>query len=315
VKATAAATAGALTVMESVVRQGPPRHVHAHEDECFYVLEGTVTGTCGDEAFEAGPRSFVFLPRGLAHTFRAAEGEARVLLIAVPGGIEHYFDEINNAVSAAEQERIGTKYGIRVVLAAPHHRGRPRGPRRRARPPVTCPPATFFGHYHLAKARGQTETVNSPAIPTAPATPFLISWHAAPTGELWALRRAAPPPRYRDSPELRDTRTAIHLEQARRPARVIRGGAIPVNGASGRPDISSSAQRRRHGEHASGGIRPYRATGTFAPFSNPPLIRETYTLARYYPYPGPVFRIPWRGFLVPNCDSLVAKIIPLICCS
>jgi mannose-6-phosphate isomerase-like protein (cupin superfamily) len=116
VKATAAATAGALSVMESVVRQGPPRHVHTREDECFYVLEGTVTGTCGDEVFEAAPRSFVFLPRGLAHTFRAAEGEARVLLIAVPGGIEHYFGEINNAVSAAEQERIGDKYGIRVVL-------------------------------------------------------------------------------------------------------------------------------------------------------------------------------------------------------
>jgi mannose-6-phosphate isomerase-like protein (cupin superfamily) len=180
VKATAAATAGALTVLESVVRQGPPRHVHAHEDECFYVLEGTVTGTCGDEAFEAGPRSFVFLPRGLAHTFRAADGEARVLLIAVPGGIEHYFDEINNAVSVAEQESIGARYGIRVVLAAPHHRGRPRGPRRRgprrrARPPVTCPLATFLGHYHPAKARGQTETGNSPAILTAPAAPFLIN--------------------------------------------------------------------------------------------------------------------------------------------
>jgi quercetin dioxygenase-like cupin family protein len=115
VKATAAATAGALTVMESVVGQGPPRHVHTYEDECFYVLEGTVTGTCGDEAFEAGPGSFVFLPRGLAHTFRAADGEARVLLIAVPGGIEHYFGEINNAASVAEQEQIGAKYGIRVV--------------------------------------------------------------------------------------------------------------------------------------------------------------------------------------------------------
>ena len=116
-KATAASTGGALTIMESVVRQGPPRHVHAHEDECFYVLEGTVAGTCGDKAFEAGPRSFVFLPRGLAHTFHAPEGEARVLLIAVPGGIEHYFAEINNAASAEEQERIGARYGIRVVLA------------------------------------------------------------------------------------------------------------------------------------------------------------------------------------------------------
>jgi mannose-6-phosphate isomerase-like protein (cupin superfamily) len=119
VKATAATTAGALTVMESVIGQGPPRHVHAHEDECFYVLDGTVAVTCGDEAFEAGPRSFVFLPRGLAHAFRAAEGEARVLMIAVPGGIEHYFGEINNAASTAEQERIGAKYGIRVVLAVP----------------------------------------------------------------------------------------------------------------------------------------------------------------------------------------------------
>jgi mannose-6-phosphate isomerase-like protein (cupin superfamily) len=119
VKATAATTAGALTVMESVVRQGPPRHVHTHEDECFYVLEGTVTGTCGSEAFEAGPRSFVFLPRGLAHAFRAADGEARVLLIAVPGGIEHYFGEINNAVSVTEQESIGARYGIQVVLATP----------------------------------------------------------------------------------------------------------------------------------------------------------------------------------------------------
>jgi mannose-6-phosphate isomerase-like protein (cupin superfamily) len=114
VKATAASTGGALTVVESVVGQGPPRHVHDHEDESFYVLAGTVTGTFGDAAFEAGPGSFVFLPHGLPHVFRA-EGEARLLLISVPGGIEHYFGEINQATSVAEQERIGARYGIRVV--------------------------------------------------------------------------------------------------------------------------------------------------------------------------------------------------------
>ena len=115
VKATAAVTAGALTVMESTVTQGPPRHVHAHEDECFYVLDGTVVVTCGEDVFEAGPRSFVFLPRGIPHTFHAADGQADLLLIAVPGGIEHYFGEINKAVSVEEQERIGAKYDIRVV--------------------------------------------------------------------------------------------------------------------------------------------------------------------------------------------------------
>jgi len=115
VKATAAVTAGALTVMESTVTQGPPRHVHAHEDECFYVLAGTLVVSCGDEVFEAAPRSFVFLPRGIPHTFHAVDGQADVLLMAVPGGIEHYFSEINKAVSVEEQERIGAKYDIRVV--------------------------------------------------------------------------------------------------------------------------------------------------------------------------------------------------------
>jgi mannose-6-phosphate isomerase-like protein (cupin superfamily) len=115
VKATAAVTAGALTVMESTVTQGPPRHVHAREDECFYVIDGTVVVTRGEDVFEAGPRSFVFLPRGIPHTFHAAGGQADLLLIAVPGGIEHYFSEINKAVSVEEQERIGAKYDIRVV--------------------------------------------------------------------------------------------------------------------------------------------------------------------------------------------------------
>lgn len=115
IKATAALTAGALTVMESTVTQGPPRHVHAHEDECFYVLTGTVVVSCGDDVFDAVPRSFVFLPRGTPHTFHPADGHAEVLFIAVPGGIEHYFAEINSAVGEAEQERIGAKYDIRVV--------------------------------------------------------------------------------------------------------------------------------------------------------------------------------------------------------
>jgi quercetin dioxygenase-like cupin family protein len=115
VKATAAVTGGALTVMESTVDQGPPRHVHEDEDEAFYVLSGSLVVSCGDEVFEAGPRSFVWLPRGIPHTFRAAEGTANVLFIAVPGGIEHYFAEINQASTVEDQIRIGEKYRIRVV--------------------------------------------------------------------------------------------------------------------------------------------------------------------------------------------------------
>jgi hypothetical protein len=55
------------------------------------------------------------LPRGRPHWFWAAGPTARLLLIAVPGGIEAYFREINAAASGAERRRIGERYGIRVV--------------------------------------------------------------------------------------------------------------------------------------------------------------------------------------------------------
>jgi hypothetical protein len=67
------------------------------------------------EGFDAAAGSFVFLPRGLPHRFWAAGPAARLLLIAVPGGIEGYFREINAAAGDDERIRIGERHGIRVV--------------------------------------------------------------------------------------------------------------------------------------------------------------------------------------------------------
>jgi mannose-6-phosphate isomerase-like protein (cupin superfamily) len=70
---------------------------------------------CGGDAYDAGPGSFVFLPRGRPHRFWSAGQPARLLLIAVPGGIEAYFAEINAAATDAERHQVGERYGIRVV--------------------------------------------------------------------------------------------------------------------------------------------------------------------------------------------------------
>jgi mannose-6-phosphate isomerase-like protein (cupin superfamily) len=106
---------GALSVFETSIMAGPPLHVHDREDECFYVLDGELSVRCGGDAFDVAAGSFVFLPRGRPHRFWAAGRAARLLLIAVPGGIEDYFREINAAASDAERGRIGERYGIRVV--------------------------------------------------------------------------------------------------------------------------------------------------------------------------------------------------------
>lgn len=93
-KATAATTNGAFGLLESHIAPGfsPPLHIHHREDESFYVLEGTMTMRCGDRTFEATAGAFVFLPRGVPHTF-VVEGDtpARMLTLITPGGGEAFF--------------------------------------------------------------------------------------------------------------------------------------------------------------------------------------------------------------------------------
>ena len=114
-KASRQSTGGALSVFETSIGTGPPLHVHDRDDECFYVLDGALSVRCGDEGFDAAAGSFVFLPRGRPHRFWATGPAARLLLFAVPVGIEDYFREINAAASDNERTRIGERHGIRVV--------------------------------------------------------------------------------------------------------------------------------------------------------------------------------------------------------
>jgi uncharacterized RmlC-like cupin family protein len=60
----------------------------------MWVIDGEVTFKCGDQILEAGPGAFVFLPRGIPHTF-VVEGDipARMLVLCTPGGFEGYHIE------------------------------------------------------------------------------------------------------------------------------------------------------------------------------------------------------------------------------
>ena len=117
VKASGRSTGGSLTVIEIVVDgQGPPRHTHTREDESVYVLTGTLDVGCGEDRFEAGPGSFVFLPRDLPHTFRSVNGAATGLLIVAPGGLDEYFAELHAVLGTSDDRsavaKVQAKYGI-----------------------------------------------------------------------------------------------------------------------------------------------------------------------------------------------------------
>jgi quercetin dioxygenase-like cupin family protein len=106
-RATAAQTGGALGLIEEVLPAGfeSPYHVHRGEDESFLVLEGEVTFVHGapgeEEALRAGPGAFVFLPRGVAHGFRAeGPAPARVLVLITPGGFEGFVATLSQPAGA-----------------------------------------------------------------------------------------------------------------------------------------------------------------------------------------------------------------------
>ncbi len=91
---TAAMTGGTMGMFEAVAApdQGPPRHVHHHEDEIFYILSGEVIFWLDGETVTKGPGDVVFAPKGKPHTFHViGPNPGRWITILTPGGGEKFF--------------------------------------------------------------------------------------------------------------------------------------------------------------------------------------------------------------------------------
>lgn len=91
-KLSSAETGGAVSIAEQLLPKGsaPPRHRHTREDEAWLVLDGEVTFFLDDDRFLATPGTWVFGPRGRAHTFRVESDTAKMLFLSTPAGIEEF---------------------------------------------------------------------------------------------------------------------------------------------------------------------------------------------------------------------------------
>ena len=127
-------TGGRFALVETLERRGaePPLHLPSREDELVYVLAGRVTFCRGDQDLRCGPGDGVLLPRGCEHGFRVASGEARLLVLLVPAGLEGYYRELGvptdgrqgqGAVDGRQDfERLVTvaaRYGVEITGPPP----------------------------------------------------------------------------------------------------------------------------------------------------------------------------------------------------
>ena len=127
------ASGGTISLGEVWLNPGsePPLHIHAHEDEAWYILEGTILFQLGMERLVRGSGESIFLPRGIPHGFAVQSRAARILHLYTPGGIEEAFQSLSvepgetpppldqQAVTAAFQARGVTFVGppLPVILA------------------------------------------------------------------------------------------------------------------------------------------------------------------------------------------------------
>jgi mannose-6-phosphate isomerase-like protein (cupin superfamily) len=99
-------TRGEYALIEALAPSGhmPPPHIHEHEGEGFFVLEGEITlyTTAGEQVLVPGQGAHV--PAGEPHTFRVTSaGPARTLCVSAPAGFAQF---VRAAGRPAERETL-----------------------------------------------------------------------------------------------------------------------------------------------------------------------------------------------------------------
>lgn len=125
-KATGADTDDEFTLLEATEPPdfGPPLHVHDNAAESFYVLEGEYIIFIEEEEYSCPAGAFIFIPKGLVHSFRVGKKQSRKLNLYTPAAMVGYFDELSAAIKSGDADpdkldKIALKYGMHVVGPVP----------------------------------------------------------------------------------------------------------------------------------------------------------------------------------------------------
>jgi mannose-6-phosphate isomerase-like protein (cupin superfamily) len=119
-KLTGLQTGGEFYVCEAVFGPGvgSPLHIHHNEHEVIHVLEGEIDIRLDKEMLHVPAGGIIHLPKHIPHALQnPLKTPLRIMVHAIPGGLEHYFAEVDDALqdgsfSAEKHIEISRKYGL-----------------------------------------------------------------------------------------------------------------------------------------------------------------------------------------------------------
>jgi quercetin dioxygenase-like cupin family protein len=116
-------TNGGLFIIEHVklVKGGPPLHVHPHQEEYFYLIDGEVLFQVGDKRLTLHPGDSILGPRGVPHTFSSVGGKPGHMLIAfTPAGkMEQFFRATAIPNPPVQDAAFFRKYEMELIGPSP----------------------------------------------------------------------------------------------------------------------------------------------------------------------------------------------------
>lgn len=115
-------TRGALFIIEhrNLMPGGPPLHLHPHQEEWFYVMEGSVVFQVGDQRVELHPGESILAPRAVPHTFSAVHDASHLLIAFCPAGkMEQYFLDAEKHPEAAAKAEFIDRYDMQWIGPSP----------------------------------------------------------------------------------------------------------------------------------------------------------------------------------------------------
>lgn len=101
-------TNGDLTIFEYTgnAKGGPPLHVHPHQDEIFFIVEGEYKFKVGEEIHILKSGDTIFLPRNVPHCFAQTSDNGKMFFLFQPSGkMEDYFRTLGNLSSKPTPEQ------------------------------------------------------------------------------------------------------------------------------------------------------------------------------------------------------------------